>query len=161
MRPAEETHREVRLEEAQLTRYPALAEEAARMLLINRALATALIQLHSNHGRYVDLCRFLDDKVAAIVETAVRFELHEPSDESEDEEPPEWTGQPATCAGKTLKGSPCTRPGTLEHDGQPFCSGTIRVRRAITKSASARAGPGPTTLTGGARRSTDTTIWSA
>ena len=110
------------MENAQLARYPALAEEAARMLLMNRALATALIQLHSNHSRYVDLCRFLDDKVAAMVDEAIRFELHEPSEGSEEEEPPKWTGQPATCAGKTLKGSPCTKPSTLEQDWQPFCS---------------------------------------
>ena len=111
------------MEDAQLARYPALAEEAARMLLTNRALATALIQLHSNHGRYAELCRFLDDKVAAMVDEAVRFQLNEPSgDESEDDGIPAWSGDPAVCAGTTQKGKACTRPGTLDHDGKPFCS---------------------------------------
>ena len=111
------------MEDAQLARYPALAEEAARILLTNRALATALIQLHSNHGRYADLCRFLDERVAAMVEEAVRFELHEPSsDESEDDGITTWSAEPATCAGVTQKGKACTRPGTLDHNGKPFCS---------------------------------------
>jgi hypothetical protein len=89
------TEERIRFEDAQLAHYPRLAEEAARTLLTNRALATAPIQLRTNHTRYTELCDFLDRKVVAMVEDASRFEWKEPTeDDSEDELP--LLGGPAT-----------------------------------------------------------------
>jgi hypothetical protein len=122
----DEIDRQINLEDARLAHYPTLLVEAAQTLLTNRALATALIQLHTNHNRYAELCNFLDRQIAGLVEKAARFEwkdlAEDDSDDYLDDELSEWVGGPAECVGHTQKGKPCNKPGRLAHDGQPFCS---------------------------------------
>jgi len=107
------------LERSKVASFPHLVETAARTMLNNRALSVALLQLDSDHARYADICRFLDGRVMAMVESARK--LPPPP-----EEPPErddcmetWHGAEVRCAGRTQNGMPCNaRPYCRRHHPQ-------------------------------------------
>jgi hypothetical protein len=110
-------------EKAKLANLPNVVERAATLLLTNRALAVALLQLDTNISKYSDIRDFLDAKILSTVEQSLSAEalnIDEPEDDTE--EIPAWKGKPGTpCSGVTLKGVHCRSRGVYEHDGKPFC----------------------------------------
>jgi hypothetical protein len=118
-------------EDAEIANIPNKVQRIGHMLLTNRALATALLQMHSDHAKYADVCEFLDKRVRVMVEKAISIRVpeepsfaHDDDDDIEEEDyPPPWEGDPeATCYGKTQKGDACTKRGAYSHEGTAYCA---------------------------------------
>jgi hypothetical protein len=110
-------------EDAELANFPYLVETVARLMVVNRALVTALLQLDANPQRYADICELLDGRVRNLVENAAKADIESPKPQPGLEESfEEWTGDAAAiCVGKTQKGSLCTKRASFSKEGQPYC----------------------------------------
>ncbi len=115
----EETMERIYREDAELANLPYLVETVARLMVVNRALATALLQLDTNPQQYADICELLDGRVRSLVENAAKSDFESPKLQPLWEESFEkWTGDAAAiCVGKTQKGSLCTKRAFLSKEG--------------------------------------------